>query len=155
MNNYMLLKTYESPTGRIISGVIKTAREWLDVFPKMNERDFDIKTDWFVIEEPKKERIEVLKISSTHLDDYDGKEAWIKATLSKHPDANKLKSIRKAIESILNDDAEAYWKLFDRVMGEDKQVCIRCAGCGDKPNVAGCKNEFCKAFAKQYKNYYN
>ncbi len=52
----------------------------------------------------KKERIEVTRISSTHVDDYDSKEAWIKATLSKHPDLNKMREVRQAIEQVLNED---------------------------------------------------
>jgi hypothetical protein len=65
-------------------------------------------SDWFEpIEEVKgKERIEVTKISYTHIDDYDSKEAWIKATLSRHPDANKLRLIKEAIEFTLNNDPD-------------------------------------------------
>jgi hypothetical protein len=62
-----------------------------------------------------KERTEVTKISSTHIDDYDSKEAWIKATLSKHPDANKMRFVRKAIEYVLNQDDKLYkeWLIND------------------------------------------
>ena len=58
---YKLLKDYESPTGKIYKGVIKTQLQWLDIFPKMTDNDFDNKKDWFedVEEEKYKVKFEV------------------------------------------------------------------------------------------------
>lgn len=51
--NYILLKTYESPTGKIHPGVLKTESQWIYIFPRLIKGDCEIKTDWFVLETAK------------------------------------------------------------------------------------------------------
>lgn len=47
MSLYKIAKTFESPTGRIHAGVIKSEKEWMSVFAGLNEGDCAIKHDWF------------------------------------------------------------------------------------------------------------
>lgn len=47
MNYYKLKKQYESPTSVIASGVIKSEKYWLNIFPDMEKGDCNTKTDWF------------------------------------------------------------------------------------------------------------
>lgn len=47
MMNYKLKQDYVTPCFTIHSGSIKSKQEWIPLFPKIEERDFDIKSDWF------------------------------------------------------------------------------------------------------------
>jgi hypothetical protein len=44
---YKILKNYESPNRKIYKGVMKNEDEWLEIFPHLNKKDLQIKTDWF------------------------------------------------------------------------------------------------------------
>jgi dCMP deaminase len=54
MKRYKILQKYQNPCLTIHPPVIKTAKEWLELFPMLEERDLDIKTDWFELVEGEK-----------------------------------------------------------------------------------------------------
>jgi len=66
MANYKLLKDYESPSGRIYSGVVKSDMEWLDIFHDLCGQDLDIKTDWFKKEEEERLVLELWDTTDVH-----------------------------------------------------------------------------------------
>lgn len=88
---YRLLKTYESPTGKIHVNVEKTAREWMRHFPFLYEGDCAIKTDWF---KPVETRITVTR--SGHGCTF----------LEKRPNLEWTEQERQDIEHFLNGDFE-------------------------------------------------
>ena len=103
---YRLLKDVENPSFRVARGAILEERgehyQW-DNWYVLAKHHVEENKVWFE-EIKEKERIEVLSVTFTDTDEYDCRAAWLKVVLSKHISNDHIKPIRKAIESILNDE---------------------------------------------------
>lgn len=46
-DEYILLKDFEDPSGRVYAGVRKTRHQWVSRFALLQPSELDVKTDWF------------------------------------------------------------------------------------------------------------
>jgi len=105
--NYVLLKDYESPSGKCYAGVFYTANEWISRwFHKLTPEDFDIKTDWFKLKQPVEDkRIEVKDFKKVN--QFDAFGGWYQFGTSTPITPEKYEAVKKAIERELNGEDRA------------------------------------------------
>lgn len=98
---YRLQRDYDYPSGTIRKGVVKSIKEWAEIFPDLVNCDISVKTDWFQPIEP--ERIDVSGFHFLQEDSWGGYKdcKYILATRNRIPE-NKYAAIKSMIDFILN-----------------------------------------------------